>query len=252
VLVGSSSSHVDIRFYAELNDHLPSASRHKTLQKSFFVPGSVKDMIESFGVPHAEVELITANGRSVGFSYVVRDGDRIAVYPMFESLDVTPELRVRPAVLRDLKFVIDVHLGKLAAYLRMLGFDAQYRNSFQDAELAAISAEQRRVLLTRDRGLLKHSAVSRGYWLRETDSRRQLAEVVARFDLARSIRPFSRCMACNDLLQDVSKEEVLHLLPKRTAESYDRFRQCPQCHRVYWTGSHYRRMEHWIRELTGR
>lgn len=152
----------ELRFYAELNDHLPADLQYKTLRKSFHVPGSVKDMIESFGVPHTEIELIIANGTSVDFSYVVRDGDRIAVYPMFESLDVTPQLRVRPTVLRDPRFILDVHLGRLAAYLRMLGFDALYQNPFEDSELVRISSEQQRILLTRDRGLLKHRIVSRG------------------------------------------------------------------------------------------
>jgi uncharacterized protein len=248
--VDTPAAYADVRFYAELNDHLPAQCQYKTLRKQFLSPGSVKDMIESFGVPHTEVELIIANGASVDFSYVVRNGDRIAVYPMFESLDVQTELRVRPAVLRDLKFVMDVHLGRLTAYLRMLGLDALYDNRFDDSELARLSSEQQRILLTRDRGLLKHSAVSRGYWLRETDSRRQLAEVVERFNLEQSIQPFTRCMACNDLLQDVPKEQVRHLLPERIADSHDRLRQCLQCHRVYWEGSHYRRMQRWIQELT--
>lgn len=245
------ASRADFRFYAELNDHLREEWRYKAIPRLFFVPGSVKDMIESCGVPHTEVELIIANGESVDFSYVVRDGDRIAVYPMFESLDIAPELLVRPAVLRDLTFVVDVHLGKLAAYLRMLGFDALYENSLADSGLARISSEQRRVLLTRDRGLLKHSMVTHGYWLRETESRRQLAEVVARFDLARSMRPFSRCMACNGPLEEVAKEQVRGRLPRRTAELHNRFQQCRQCARVYWAGSHRRRMQNWIGELTG-
>jgi len=247
--VEPAPSRASFRFYAELNDHLPPDRQYKTLEKCFWVAGTVKDMIESFGVPHTEVELILANGVSSDFSYVVRDGDRIAVYPVFESLDITPELRVRPRALRDPRFVLDVHLGRLAGYLRMLGFDALYRNSFSDAELAAMSSEQQRILLTRDRGLLKHGAVTHGYWLRQTGSRRQLAEVVDRFDLAGSIQPFTRCMACNGLVRPVSKDGVRHLLPVRTAELYDEFRQCPECNRIYWRGSHYRRMREWIERL---
>ena len=238
------------RFYAELNDHLPQDQRYQTLEKSFLVPGTVKDMIESFGVPHSEVELILANGESVEFSYSMRDGDRISVYPMFESVDITPALRVRPKPLRESKFVLDVHLGKLAAYLRMLGFDALYQSCFTDPELVRISSEQHRILLTRDRGLLMHSAVTHGYWLRETDSRRQLAEIVMRFDLKGSMRPFTRCMACNGVLRTIAKQEVLHFLPPRTAELHDDFRQCERCHRVYWKGSHYHRMQRWIQEIT--
>jgi uncharacterized protein len=250
VAVRPTPARAYFRFYAELNDHLPQDQRYQTLEKSFLVPGTVKDMIESFGVPHSEVELILANGESVEFSYSMRDGDRISVYPMFESVDITPALRVRPAPLRESKFVLDVHLGKLAAYLRMLGFDALYQSCFTDPELVRISSEQHRILLTRDRGLLMHSAVTHGYWLRKTDSRRQLAEIVMRFDLKGSMRPFTRCMACNGVLRTIAKQEVLHFLPPRTAELHDDFRQCERCDRVYWKGSHYHRMQRWIQEIT--
>jgi hypothetical protein len=247
--VHPAPARASIRFYAELNDHLPPHSRYQTLEKSFFVSSTMKDVIESFGVPHTEVELIVVEGASVDFNYSVRPGDRIAVYPVFEAIDIAPALRVRPEPLRNPRFVLDVHLGKLAAHLRMLGFDTLYRNSFADSELVRLSAEQHRILLTRDRGLLMHSAVTHGYWPRATDSRRQLAEVVARLDLIRAIRPFTRCMACNGLLQDVSREAARDLIPPRTAELYREFRQCPDCRRVYWKGSHYRRMLRWIDEL---
>lgn len=237
------------RFYAELNDHLRPDQQYKNLEKPFYVSSTVKDMIESFGVPHIEIELIVANGQSVDFTYLVRDGDQISVYPTFESVDITPELRVRPEPLREPKFVLDVHLGKLAAYLRMLGFDTFYRSCYSDPELVRVSSEQHRILLTRDRGLLKHSAVTHGYWLRETDSKRQAAEIIRRFDLSLSIRPFTRCMGCNSLLRPATKNEVLQLLPQRTAELYDEFQRCSQCGRVYWKGSHYRRMLQWIHQL---
>ena len=237
------------RFYAELNDHLPPGERYRTLEKEFFVPASVKDMIESFGVPHTEVELVVVNGESSDFACLIRDGDRVAVYPMFESIDITPELRLRPHALRDPKFVLDVHLGKLAGYLRMLGFDAVYDNRASDPELVRVSSEQNRILLTRDRGVLKHSAGTHGYWLRETDSRRQTAEVVNRFDLARALRPFTRCMACNEPLRAASKAEVHGRVPPGIAEWCDEFRECVGCQRVYWYGSHYRRMRRWIEQL---
>ena len=237
------------RFYAELNDHLPDDERFRTIEKSFYVPGSVMDMIESFGVPHPEVELVLVNGQSVDFAYVVQAGDRISVYPMFESFDITPELRVRKEPLRDTKFVLDVHLGKLAAYLRMLGFDTLYRSCFSDPELVRISSEQRRMLLTRDRGLLKHAAVTHGYWLRNTDSRKQVEEIVHRFDLARHTQPFTRCMACNGLLRPVAKMEIAALVPKRISELHNDFRQCEACGRVYWHGSHHGRMMKFIQQL---
>jgi uncharacterized protein with PIN domain len=238
------------RFYAELNDHLPPDQKHKTQEKSFFVPSTVKDMIESFGIPHTEVELIIVNGEAANFSRVVHGGDHVSVYPMFESLDLTPELRVRPEPLRESKFVLDVHLGKLAAYLRMLGFDALYQSCYTDAELVRISSTEHRILLTRDRGLLKHSAITHGYWLRETDSRRQAAEVIQRLDLAGCIRPFTRCMACNEAIEAVPAQQVRHLISPRTAELFSEFRRCPKCGRVYWQGSHYDRMRRWIEDLS--
>jgi uncharacterized protein with PIN domain len=242
---------VTIRFYAELNDHLPPEWRQRDIERRFDVPGSVKDLIESFGVPHTEVELILANGVSVDFSRPVVGGDRIAVYPVFEAVDVTAALRVRPAPLRDPRFVLDVHLGKLAAYLRMIGFDTVYGPCFDDAELVRVSAGERRILLTRDRGLLKHGALTHGYWLRETDSRRQLEEIVRRFDLHGLMRPFSRCMACNGELAEAAKAGVVGDVPPRVAEAFDKFHRCPECNRVYWRGSHYRRMESWIATLGG-
>jgi uncharacterized protein with PIN domain len=168
---------------------------------------------------------------------------------VFESFDVASATRVRPQPLRKTKFVLDVHLGRLAVYLRMLGFDARYQSCLTDEELAKISATEQRILLTRDRGLLKRSLVTHGHWLRETDSRRQTAEILERFDLAAAIRPFTRCMACNAPLQEVTKHLVRGLVPQRAAELHDEFRRCPDCRRIYWKGSHYRRMENWIREL---
>ena len=245
----SGPASASFRFYAELNDHLQPRMQYKPVEKQFIVPAPVKDMIESLGVPHTEVDLVLVNGESSDFSRLIRDGDRVAVYPMFESIDITPILRVRPQPLREPKFVLDVHLGRLAAYLRMLGFDTVYANRVSDLELVRISAQERRVLLTRDRGVLKHSAVMHGYWLRETNSRRQATEVVRRFDLIRSLRLLTRCMVCNELLRDISKAEVGARAPERVLEWADEFRECPGCRRVYWEGSHYRRMKEWIEEL---
>ena len=246
----ASAGRAHFRFYAELNDHLPPSDEQQSIEKVFWVPSTVKDMIESFGVPHTEVELIVVNGTSVDFSYLVCSGDYISVYPMFESIDITPELRVRPRALRDPKFVLDVHLGKLAAYLRMLGFDTFYRSCFSDPELVRISSEQHRILLTRDRGLLKHGAVTHGYWLRETESKLQISEIMERFDLTARVRPFTRCMACNGALRPATKNELLHLVPPRIAELYSEYQRCSQCGRAYWKGGHYARMLRWIQELT--
>jgi uncharacterized protein with PIN domain len=212
-------------------------------------PTSVKDMIESLGVPHTEIDLILANGASVDFSYRVQDGDRITVYPVFESFDITPLLRVRPQPLRDVRFVLDTHLGRLAAYLRLLGFDSLYRNDYPDEELAELSSRDRRILLTRDRGLLKRNQVTHGYCLRATDPRQQLAEVVRRFDLARAAQPFSRCLRCNGLLRTVSREAIAGRLPPGAGQQFDRYSVCEACGQPYWPGSHYRRMQRLVTEV---
>ena len=234
------------RFYAELNDFLPDESRGKELTRHFSVSGSVKDFVESFGVPHTEVDLVLANGKPVDFSYQVSDGDRISVYPVFESLDISSVSRVRPAPLRTNRFVLDVHLGRLAAYLRMAGFDALCGKQASDAELAEIVAREGRVLLTRDRCLLMRTAVERGYWVRSTVPKQQLLEVVKRFDLAGSMRPFTRCLDCNTILEVASREAVLERLPPKIMDK-DVFRICPSCQRVYWEGSHHERMSKLLR-----
>ena len=240
------------RFYAELNDFLPPARRQTAFPHAFQGRASIKDMIESLGVPHTEVDLILINGRSVDFQHPVRDGDTISVYPVFESLDIQPILHLRPEPLRHPTFILDIHLGRLAAYLRLLGFDALYRNDFSDESLARLASQQRRIVLTRDRGLLKRTIITRGYCVRSDSPRRQIREVVDRFDLSRSAAPFRRCLACNGLLRPVEKQAVLDRLPPGTRERFDEFYQCSDCGRVFWPGSHYARLQNILWEALGK
>ncbi len=230
-----------VRFYAELNDFLPPARRAREIPCETDRT-SVKDLIERFGVPHTEVDLVLVNGEPVDFGYLVRDGDRVSVYPVFESIDIAGVSKVRPEPLRELTFVVDCHLGKLARYLRMLGFDTRYENDWDDEELARISAVEGRVLLTRDRGLLKRSGVERGYCVRSDDLEAQLAELMRRFDLARIVQPFRRCPRCNGLLGQVDKAAILHRLEPLTREHYDEFRECADCGQIYWQGTHYEQL----------
>lgn len=239
----------EVRFYSELNDFIAPWRRGRTTAYAFDVSGSVKDLIEALGVPHTEVDLVLANGESVDFLYRVRDGDRISVYPPFEALDISSQLRLRPRPLRDLRFVADAHLGKLAAYLRMAGFDTIYRSDLKDEELARISANEKRILLTRDRGLLKRNIVTRGYCVRTTNSRQQFVEVLQHFDLLASISPFQRCVHCNELLQPTPKELITDRLQPETRQFYEEFSTCPACKRIYWKGSHYRRMQRFIESV---
>ena len=242
-------SRASFRFYAELNDFLPPARRQTAFEHAFSGRVSIKDMIESLGVPHPEVELILVNGLSVDFQYIVQDGDSISVYPVFESLDIHPLQRLGPEPLRVSRFIIDTHLGRLAAYLRLLGLDAVYRNDFDDAELARRSVDERRILLTRDRGVLKRSAVTRGYCVRSDSPREQAREVVERFDLRASIAPFRRCLRCNGLLQPVEKQSVWDRLPSGTRERFGEFYRCSECGKIFWPGSHYARLQSLVAEF---
>lgn len=231
-----------IRFYGELNDFLPASHKQATLVFAFAAGTSVKDLIEALGVPHTEVDHLLVHGRPVDFGCIVQDGDRVAAYPPFSALDVPRESRLGPSPQAHPRFVADVHLGRLAAYLRLAGFDTEYRNDFADRELVEISTREDRTVLTRDVGVLKHAAVTRGYFVRETQPGRQLVEVLRRFALAERAEAFTRCVRCNRALTRVSKEEVEASLPPRTREHYDEFSRCEGCGRVYWAGSHYARM----------
>ncbi len=234
------------RFYAELNDFLLPARRGTVFAYEFPGNPSIKDVIESLGVPHGEVDLILANGEPVDFAWQARDGARISVYPVFESLDVSPIARVRPRPLRDSRFILDGHLGRLAAYLRMMGFDVLWRNDSSDEQLAHLSRAEGRILLTRDRELLKRKAVTHGYWVRETNPQRQLPEILQRFDLLRSIAPFRRCLRCNRTLEPIEKELIADRLPARIRERHTEFRICRSCDKIYWKGSHHDRMQRLI------
>jgi uncharacterized protein with PIN domain/sulfur carrier protein ThiS len=247
---GERSAQVWFRFYEELNDFLPAWQRKCRIAHALNRRTSIKDMIEALGIPHTEIEVILVNGKSVDFSYIVNDGDDISVYPMFESLDIRPLLKLRPEPLRRPRFVLDTHLGRLARYLRLLGFDCLYRNDYHDDELARISSEQQRTLLTRDRILLQRRIITRGYFVRTLEPQQQVIEVLRRFDLSGEIRPLSRCTRCNGLLEDTEKETVRERLEPKTRRYYRRFRICPDCGQIYWRGSHFGKMTRLIENLT--
>ncbi len=231
-----------IRCYAELNDFLPRENRQLAFEHAWDGRVSVKDLLEGLGVPHGEVDLLLVNGESSDFDRLVEDGDRVAAYPVFEAFDIGSETKVRPEPLRQSRFVLDVHLGRLAAFLRLAGFDTLYRRDWVDSDLAAVSAASRRILLSRDQALLKRRIVTHGYWVRSTDPAEQLAEVVRRFDLRRAARPFTRCTVCNGLMTTVSRAEVGDRVPPRSRQLYDDYRRCQDCGRVYWKGTHYERL----------
>ncbi|AXK40403.1 Mut7-C RNAse domain-containing protein [Crenobacter cavernae] len=243
---------VTFRFYEELNDFLPS-SRRKTAFCYACAPGeTVKHAIEALGVPHTEVELILVDGESVGFDRILTEGDRIAVYPVFEVFDVAPLLRLRESPLRVTRFVADAHLGALAAKLRMAGFDTLYDNHFDDDEIEALAVAERRIVLSRDRELLKRRAITHGCYVHAQKPAEQLREIFTRLDLFASARPFSLCMACNAPLREIAKGDIETRVPSDVFAGHARFVTCDVCRRVYWEGSHWRRMRALLDELASR
>jgi uncharacterized protein len=228
------------RFYAQLNDFLPFKWKQKPFMFPFDGNPAIKDTIEAIGVPHTEVGLVVVNGEAVSMEYHLRPDDRVSVYPPFRALDP-------PAV--PPTFVADVHLGRLAAYLRMLGFDTLYERDYDDETLANISADQHRILLTRDVGLLKRKIVTLGYFVRETDPWKQLEEILRRFNLLSITMCADRCTNCNGSLEKVDKAEIADQLQQETRQYYDDFKQCQDCGKIYWRGSHYERMEQFLDQL---
>ena len=240
------------RFYAELNDFLPEDRRQRDLVLTFHVAPSVKDAIESFGVPHVEVDVILANGASVGFDHRLGPGDRVAVYPVFESLDVTPLVHLAGRPLRRTAFVADVHLRRLAHLLRLLGFDVAFLSNAADAELIELSLREERILLTRDRALLRHGRLTHGYWVRSVYPTEQAREIVRHFDLSGQAKPFSRCTSCNGLLRPVEKDAVIERIPPRTAAWLDEYYECEDCRKLYWRGTHHDRLASTVERIIGR
>lgn len=241
--------HATFRFYEELNDFLAPSQRRRDLSRACARAATVKHMIEALGVPHTEVELILVNGESAPFDHIIEDGDRVAVYPQFESLDITPLLRVRERPLREIRFIADAHLGGLAHLLRMTGFDTLYDNHFEDSEITRIAAAERRIVLTRDRELLKRREITHGCYVRAIKSPLQAREVFARLDLARSARPFALCLDCNVPLQRIDNPQAQGRVPDGVFERHERFVSCPKCRRVFWEGSHWKRMRELIDAL---
>lgn len=244
--IAAMSAEVRVRCYEELNDFLSPELRKRSFTVRFQKGDTVKAMVESIGIPHTEVDLILANGDSVPFSYLLSPGDRVSVYPVFESIDIAGLSRVRPEPLRLTRFILDVHLGRLARLLRMLGFDALYSNCWDDRTLTRLSREEKSILLTRDRGLLKRTEVSHGYCVRSPDPPEQLLEVIGRFDLSRKVKPFTLCLRCNLALQRVPRRRVAGRVPDYVARSYRSFRACPRCGRIFWRGSHWEHMRRFL------
>ena len=230
---------VRFRFAEQLRAFLKPENRRAEFESQVGATDTVKHSVESLGVPHTEVGEFLINGSVVPPSAQLTAGDIIDVLPLVE-----------PLVLDDPRFVVDGHLGRLAAYLRMLGFNCWYERTADDVLLASIASVDGRVLLTRDVGLLKRREVDKGYCVRTDKPLDQLREVARRFALKHRMTPFQRCMECNGQLVAVTKDQVMALLPPHTRETKDIFSKCAGCGKVFWRGSHHARMTGWIEELT--
>jgi uncharacterized protein with PIN domain len=241
--------HAYFRFFGALNDFLPKHRRQQAIPVALNGAATVKHTIESLGAPHPEIELILVNQRPVDFAYLVQPDDQIEVYGSAPTSGEPTIGLLRPPLSPPLRFVLDTHLGQLATYLRLLGFDALYRNDYDDAELAQISYVEKRVLLTRDRGLLKRKAVIYGFCVRASDPRRQIIDVLRRYQLAGEIRAWRRCLRCNGVLALTDKAQILEQLAPKTRLYYDEFHRCQSCRQIYWQGSHHARMQKFVESI---
>lgn len=229
------------RYYEELNDFLPKSRRKVAFTYQFSGNPSIKEVISMMGVPHSQIDLIIVNGESVTFDYTVKDNDQVSVYPVFESIDITPLNKLHPKPLRDIKFILDIHLGRLTKFLRILGFDSFY-GVLDDEDIIDCALNEKRIILTKDRGLLKNKKVTHGYWVREERPKQQLIEVVKRFDLVGKIQFLRRCLLCNQVLEKLTPEEAAPYMPPETHLFYSRFFYCHHCYKIYWEGTHYQNM----------
>ncbi len=262
MLKQSKKYNITIRFYEELNDFLPVKMYKKDIEYSFPGRRSIKDLIEAIGVPHVEVDLILVNGISENFSYIVRDKDRISVFPVFESFSIDSVSQLEQSPLRNLKFVLDVHLGKLARRMRLLGFDVDYQKQRDDSELAIIAEKESKILLTRDVQLLKRKNIQKGIFVRNTNPDKQIVEVLERFDLWSECRSFHRCIECNGIIRTLTDENALSYegdislykdkIPKGVLAWCKEFFICSSCGKIYWKGSHYQKLQMIIDRIMSR
>lgn len=239
---------VSFRFYEELNNYLPKEMRKGWFEYFFSGWSSVQDAIQSLGIPQDEIDLILVNQQSKGFDYVLQDGDRISVYPLFELFDLSGISLLREKPLRNPRFICDVHLGRLSKYLRMLGFDTLYSNRYTPDEMISISRQEKRIILSRSFQMIRHKEVTHAYWIRSAAPLEQIKDLLGKFDLYRLADPLTRCLNCNDRLATVKKQDIIHRLQALTARYYTEFFRCPACDQIYWKGSHFENMLEFIRQ----
>jgi uncharacterized protein with PIN domain len=241
---------VRLRFRGDLDFFLGSNAGDTVVERSLTEKTSIKDVIESCGVPHPEVDSILVDEQAVGFDYTLTNDAKVEVLPVeYRGTDRTEK---RLQTIDISRFVADGHLGTLARNLRLLGFDVAYCQNADDRQLLEVMARENRALLTRDRRLLMHSIVQHGYCPRSQDPDEQTIEVVRRFNLSELIAPFTRCLRCNATLEQAAKVDIIDKLEPLTKIYYNEFRRCPGCEQIYWPGSHFPKLQKRIEEIRSR
>jgi uncharacterized protein with PIN domain/sulfur carrier protein ThiS len=238
---------VRLRFRGDLDFFVRSKTRSRTVERRLSEKTSVKDVIESCGLPHPEVDAILVNGQSVGFDHALANDADAEVFPVEDPDTCHAEKHLQHSNLRV--FVADGHLGKMARNLRLLGFDVAYGQKANDRQLLDVMAHENRALLTCDRRLLMHAIVQHGYCPRSQNAEEQTIEVVRRFKLLDLIDPFTRCLRCNARLQNAAKADVIEELEPLTRIYYEQFRRCHGCGQIYWSGSHFEKLEKRIEKI---
>ena len=240
-----------LQFFGELNDLLPPGRREVSFEEQVDDHASLKHVIESLGIPHTEIGAIVIEGDVVSLASRIPDRSHVQIYPFLYGTNnhsgCLPSGPIQPpAPPGEPRFILDIHLGKLAVYLRILGFDSLYRNDFDDPTLAEMADRLERILLSKDRRLLMRNQVHFGYCVRSQNPALQTLEVVRRYRLNDRIKPLHRCLDCNTTLEPVEKRAIVDRLEPLTRRYYQEFHHCPGCDKLYWKGSHYDRMRDFI------
>ena len=235
---GIEKRSVTISVSRDLQDLLRHGHPGEPIEYPLERRASIKDVVESLGIPHTEVGEILTDGRAADFSCIPEAGQAIRISAITAPFDVTRPSLLRPDPLPAVRFVVDVNVGRLAALLRLTGFDAAYHNDLGDNRIADLAHRENRVVLSKDRTLLKRSKIQFGRLVRAIHPEQQLIETLRFFGLTGPYRLFSRCLLCNQPLQAVAKTEIIHRLEPKTKKYFDTFKHCPDCDRIYWRGSH--------------
>jgi uncharacterized protein with PIN domain len=232
---------VRLNFHGDLDFFLGSKAGTGVIERRLREKTSIKDVIESCGVPHPEIDAILVNGQAVRFNLTVSDDVDVDVFPV--GIDPTFSTEKRLQITGITRFVSDGHLGRLTRNLRLLGFDVAYDQKADDRQLLDVMTHDKRALLTRDRRLLMHSVVQHGYCPRSQNADEQTIEVIRRFNLMNLVAPFTRCLRCNAPLEDATKADIIEELEPLTRIYYEEFRRCPGCKQIYWSGSHFSKLK---------